>query len=156
MAKLLSFSKKGHILKFFWGLSLNIVRLFGCFIVDNKINRLHERALRTAYDDDVSAFDKLLAMAKYFCIHHQNIQRLLVEICKAVHDNPVNSLKELFFRRESTINLRSKPDLVISPVNSGFKGKNSLRCFGSLIWNSLPTEIREDHSILSFITKIKQ
>ena len=34
--------------------------------------------------------------------------------------------------------------------------KNSLRYFVSVIWNSLPTEIREDHSISSFVTKIKQ
>ena len=34
--------------------------------------------------------------------------------------------------------------------------KNSSRFFGSVIWNSLLIEIREDHSILSFVTKIKQ
>ena len=33
---------------------------------------LQERALRIVYDDDVSTFDKLLAMEKSFCIHHQN------------------------------------------------------------------------------------
>ena len=68
----------------------------------------------------------------------------------------MNTLKELFVRRESNVNLRSKFELVISSVNSVFKGKNFLRYFGSIIWNSLPIEIREDHSILSFVTKIKQ
>ena len=47
---------------------------------NNKINRLHERALRITYDDDVSTFDQLLAVDKSFCIHHQNIQKLLIEI----------------------------------------------------------------------------
>ena len=114
---------------------------------NNKINRLHERALRIVYDDDVSTFDQLLAMDKSFCIHHQNIQRLLTEIYKALHDISGKSLTELFVKRESTISLWSKPELLIASVNSVLKSKNSLRYFCSVIWNSLPTEIREDHSI---------
>ena len=92
---------------------------------NNKITRLHERALRIIKDDGVSTFDQLLAMDKSFCIHHQNIQRLLTEIYSALHDISGNSFKELFVKRESTINLRSKPDLVISPVNSVLKSKTS-------------------------------
>ena len=34
--------------------------------------------------------------------------------------------------------------------------ENGLKYFGSVTWNSLPIEIREDHSILSFTSKIKQ
>ena len=123
---------------------------------NNKINKLHERALRFAYDDNVSTFDQLLAMDKSFCIQHQIIQRLLIEIYKALHDISGKSLKELFVKGESTISLCSKHELVISLVNSVLKGKNSLRYFGSVIWNSQPTEIREDPSILSSVTKIKQ
>ena len=123
---------------------------------NNKINRLHGRAFRIVYHDDVSTFDQTLAMDKSFCIHHQNIQRILTEIYKAFHDISGNSLKELFVKRESTISLRSKTELVILSVNSVLKGKNSLRYFGCVIWNSLHIEIREDHSISSFVTKIKQ
>ena len=124
--------------------------------INNKINKLHERALRVVYDDGVSIFHELLAMDKSFCTHHQNIQRLLIGICKALHGTSGNSLKELFVKRESTINLRSKPGLVIPSVNSILKGKNSFTSSGSVIWNSLPIEMREDQSILSFVTKIKQ
>ena len=58
---------------------------------------------------------------------------------------------EIFVKRESTIRLRSNPELVIPSVNSVLKKKNSLRKFGSVIWSSLPIEIREDHSIVSFL-----
>ena len=54
------------------------------------------------------------------------------------------------------MSLQFKPELVIPSVNSCLEGKNSLRYSGSVIWNSLPTKIREDHSISSFVTKIKQ
>ena len=95
-------------------------------------------------------------MEKYFCIKHKNIQRLLIEIYKVLHDKSGNSLKELFVTRESSKNVWSKPKLLISSLYSVLKGKNSLIYFGSIIWNLLPIEIREDHSILSFVTKIKQ
>ena len=115
---------------------------------NNKINRFHERVLRILYDDDVSTFDQLLAMDKFLCILHQNIQRLLTEIYKALHDISGNSLKELLVKTENTISLRSKSELVIPSVNSILKGKNSIRYFDSVISNSLPIEIQlEDHSI---------
>ena len=149
-----------------WGLNLKFVEvtggklvaeLFAPLSILNRVNRLQGRALRINYDDDVSTFDKLLAMDKSFCIHHQNINRLLIEIYKALHDISENSLKELFVKRESTINLWSNPELVISSVNSILSGKISLRYFGFVIWNSLPIDIREDHLISSFVTtKIKQ
>ena len=100
-----------------------IVWMFHSRRTNKKINRLHERALRIAYDDEVSTFDQLLTMDKYFCIHHQNIQKLLIEIYKAIHISG-NSLKELYIKRESTISLRSKPELVIPSVNTVLKGKN--------------------------------
>ena len=78
---------------------------------NHKINRLHERALRIVYDGDVSTFDQLLAVDKSFSINHQNIHILLIEIYKA-HYISGNSLKELFVKRESTISLWSKPELV--------------------------------------------
>ena len=159
MAKLIFVNKRKTLFKDFVESQFKycqIVWMFQSRRTNSKINRLHERALRIVYDDDISTFDQLLAMGKSFCIHHQNIQRLLIEIYKALHDISGNRLKELFVKRESTISLRSKPELVIPSVNSILKGKNSLRYFGSVIWNSLPIEIREDHLILSFLTKIKQ
>ena len=92
-------------------------------------------------------------MDKFFCIHHQNIQRLLIEIYKDLHDISWNSLKELLVKRESTISLWYKSELVIPSVNSILKGKNSIRSFDSVVWNSLPLEIWEYHSISSFVTK---
>ena len=131
-----------------------LVWMFHSRYTNKKINRLHERAPRIVYDGGVSTFEELLDKNKSFCIPHQNIQRLLIEIYEAVHDNSGDTLEELFVSRESTINLQSKPELVIPSVNSVPKGKNSLRYIGS-VWNSLPIEIREDHSILLFVTKIK-
>ena len=150
MANLLSLSERRTLFKAFVESQFKYFRIVWMFHsqrTNNKINRLHERVLSIVYDDDVSTFDQLLAMDKFLCIPHQNIQRLLTEIYKALHDISGNSLKELLVKTESTISLRSKSELVIPSVNSILKGKNSIRYFGSVISNSLPIEIREDHSI---------
>ena len=44
---------------------------------NNKINKLHERALRLVYDDYLSAFEELLEKDNSFTVHHYNIQSLL-------------------------------------------------------------------------------
>ena len=116
MAKLLSFNKRNTLFIVFEEFQFKhylIVWMFHSRCTNNKINMLHERALRIVYDNDVSTFDQLRAMEKSFCIHQQNIQRLLIEIYRALYDISEDSLKELFIRRERTISLRSKPELII-------------------------------------------
>ena len=55
---------------------------------------------RIVYDDDTSTFDQLLAMDKSFCIHHQNIQTLLIEIYKAPRDISWNNLKDYLWKEK--------------------------------------------------------
>ena len=75
MAKLLSFNKRRTLFKAFVEPLFKycpIVWIFRSRRINNKINRLHERALRIC-DDDVSTFDKLITIDKSFYIRHQNI-----------------------------------------------------------------------------------
>ena len=50
--------------------------------VTEKINKLHECALRVVYNDYESSFDGLLQKDNSFNIHHQNIQSLAIQIYK--------------------------------------------------------------------------
>ena len=70
-----------HFLK----LSLTTALLFGCFtpaVLNNKINRLHERCLRMIYNDKISNFEELLTKDNSVSIHHSNIHALAIEIYK--------------------------------------------------------------------------
>ena len=51
---------------------------------NNLINRIHERALRIAYNDYTSDFKSLLEKDDCVTIHHRNIQALTMEICKTI------------------------------------------------------------------------
>ena len=53
--------------------------------LNNKINCLHERALKIVYSDYKSSFCELPEKDKSFSIHHKNIQSLVIEI-KFLHN----------------------------------------------------------------------
>ena len=46
--------------------------------LNNKINRIHERALRTVYSDYNSSFNELLDKDGSFTIHQRNVQSLAI------------------------------------------------------------------------------
>ena len=48
----------------------------------SRVNKLHERALRTVYQDYVSSFTELLEEDNLTTIHNRNIQLLATELFK--------------------------------------------------------------------------
>ena len=61
--------------------------------INNRIVRLHERALRIAYNDYISTFDELLAKNDSVNTHQQTLKALANEIYKVYHN-----LSTLFIR----------------------------------------------------------
>ena len=53
--------------------------------LNNKINRIHERSLRSVYSDKTSTFQELLDKDNSVSVHHKNIQVLATEIYKTVN-----------------------------------------------------------------------
>ena len=53
--------------------------------LNDKINKLHEWALRLVYDDRQSTFEELLTIDKSVTIHHKNLQVLPTELYKVHH-----------------------------------------------------------------------
>ena len=59
-----------------------VVWMFHSRKSNNRINKIHERALRLVYKDYTSSFDDLLAKDNSFKIHQKNLQKLAIEIFK--------------------------------------------------------------------------
>ena len=60
-----------------------LVWMFYDRYLNNKINNLHERALRLVYNDDYSNFNELLRKDNSVSIHHRNIRSLAIELYKS-------------------------------------------------------------------------
>ena len=52
---------------------------------NSNIDKLQERTLMLVYDDYKSSFDALLKKNKSFSIHHQNIQKFMIEVYKSLN-----------------------------------------------------------------------
>ena len=50
--------------------------------LNNKINRIHKRALRITYKDSQSDLNTLLAKDNSVSVHHRNLQLLITEVYK--------------------------------------------------------------------------
>ena len=123
--------------------------------INDKINKLHERALRIVYNDTITSFEELLVKDKTFTIHHQNIQSLAIEIYKSMNNLPGGNLSEFFVSNNHNYNLRSRSELTAPSINTVFKGQNSISYFGSIIWNSIPVELREINPFQVFKSEMK-
>ena len=75
----MSFDKRPMVMKAFTESQFNyfpLIWLFHSRTLNNKINLLHERALRIVYSDYKASFCELLEKDKSFSIRHRNIQSL--------------------------------------------------------------------------------
>ena len=62
----------------------------------NKINKIHERALRIIHKDSTSNFESLLIKNNSVSIHQRNLQLLLIEIYKTVNNLNPSFMAEVF------------------------------------------------------------
>ena len=70
---------------------------------NNLINRIHERALRIAYNDCVSDFKSLLEKDNSVTVHLRNIQALTLEIYKTLNNLNPDFMKEMFCLKRHNI-----------------------------------------------------
>ena len=64
--------------------------------LNNKINRLHERALRLVYDDENLSFEELLELDNSMTIHQRNLQKLAIEMYQIKNNLCPIPMKEIF------------------------------------------------------------
>ena len=75
-----------------------LVWMFHNRTLNNKINRLHERALRIVYKDEngISTFKDLLQKDGAVKVHDRNLQRLAIEMFKVENNLTPLPIQELF------------------------------------------------------------
>ena len=108
------------------------------------------------YDDYQTSFLVLLAIDGSFTVYHTSIQTLLLEMYKIKPCLSESYLKDIFSAVKGNYNLCFQSDFVVPGINSVFYGANSVRYFGSVIWNSLPNDLRSIHDFHFFKTTIQK
>ena len=134
----------------------SLIWMFHSRGLNNKINSIHERALRIKYEDKFSTFQQLLEKDNSVSIHHRNLQALATELFKISNELSPDIVKETFQKKIISYNLRNKNSFMTRQVNSVYHGTESLSFLGPKIWDQVPQEIKESKSIDIFKSKIKK
>ena len=93
-----------------------LVWMFCDRTLNNKINRIHERALRITYKDMTSDYDTMLLRDNSVPIHIRNLQLLMIEVYKTKWELNPSFMKEIFVEKRSPYGLRSCHDLLLPKV----------------------------------------
>ena len=110
-----------------------LIWMFHSRALNNKINSIHERALRITYSDRTSTFEELLNKDNSASIHHRNLQVLVTELYKVKSNMAPEILNELFQNRTSSYNLRTNSSFAVRPVHSVYHRTKSLSFLGPKI-----------------------
>ena len=119
--------------------------------LNNRINKLHERALRVVYGNANLSFEELLEKDESYTIHERNLQKLATEMYKVKHNLCPKSFQDLFITKT-----RGKNEWVIPKVVGVNKGLETIRYRGPTTWELVPVEIKESKSLFVFKEKIKK
>ena len=111
--------------------------------LNNRINNIHERALRIVHKDYKSTFKQLLKQNKSVSIHQRNLQILATKIFKTKNDlNPV-IMEDVFNFKNLACNFRNAETLSRSNVSSVKYGTETITSLGAKIWKILPNDYKE-------------
>ena len=131
--------------------------MFHSRTLNNRINRLHERALRLVYKDHHLTFGGLLRKDNSCCTHHRNLQKLATEMYKVKNILSPTLMKHVFPEREREIpyNLRNLNPFQSTNVSTVFNGTETVAFRGPKIWAIVPEDIKNSGSLTRFKEKIK-
>ena len=128
-----------------------LVWMFHSRKINNRINNLHEPALRVDYK---AIFSELLSKDKLVTIHQRNLQLLATEMFKTKNEIKPKIMEEIFTFKDVDYNLPNNTSLKIGNLKTVCYGTESLTTLGAKIWNLLPNEYKELKSLSTFKLRI--
>ena len=123
--------------------------------LNNKINRLHERALRLVYKNENSTFEDLLDMDNSFTIHDRNLQKLAKEMYKVKNNLCPSFIQSLFVISTNPYNLRNNQTFYAKNIHTVLNGSETISYRGPKTWDMVPCKIQNSQCLQEFNRKIK-
>ena len=123
--------------------------------LNNRINKIQERALRLVYNDNKSNLKELLEKDKSVTIHERNIQVLATEMYKIENSLSPEIMGTIFEKRHLQYSLRDQAAFKTSNINSTKYGTETISFRAPKIWGSVPQDIKNSKSLNEFKFKIK-
>ena len=124
-----------------------LVWMFHSRTMNNRINTLHEKALRLVYTNKPNlSFDDLLKEDKSVKIHQKNLQILATEIYKVKNDLGPKIMADIFHFVEKPYNLRNNSIIQRQANRTVCFGTESISSLAPKLWELIPSEIKSAKS----------
>ena len=124
---------------------------------NNKINRIYERALRTAYCDCKSSFNELLDKNRSFTIHQKSVQTLATEVYKYLYGLSPTILGEDFKVNETIPHdLRMRNQLYARNPKTVRYSTETISSLSPKTWAFIPQNIKRSSSLPCFRKNIRK
>ena len=112
-----------------------LVWMFRSRNLNNRINKIHKKALRLAYKDETFlSFDNSLKRDKSVSIHQKNLQIFATEIYKTKNDIGPEIMKDTFHFIQKPCSLRNDPELLKRRSCTMYLGTESISSLALRIW----------------------
>ena len=121
-----------------------------------KIEKIQKRGLRIVYNEQQMSLEELLSRDKGLSIHCKHIVMLLTEIYKTFSEENPSFMKNMFIKKNVRYHLRISNLLSLPKTNTIKFGLYSLGFRASQLWNRLPDHIKNEISIKSFKSELKE
>ena len=129
--------------------------MFHSRTLNNKINRLHEKALRIVYGDYKSKFDELLEKDSSFSVHRKIIQTLATEIFKFLNGLSPQIMNEVF-QIMNEVYVMDKNEWYSRNPKTVAYGTESVSFMAPKIWSIVHQELKNSQSLYFFKKGIKK
>ena len=123
--------------------------------INNRLNRIHERAQRIVYNDDNATFEQLLKKDNAVKIHDRNLQVLATEMFKVKLGIAPVIMNDVFRIRKNDYNTRKADEFQSHCVKTVHYGTETVSLLGPKLWSILPNENKSIININEFKSKIK-
>ena len=131
-----------------------LVWMFHNRTLNNKINRLHERALRLVYNDYKSTFEQLLDLDNSVTIHQRNLQKLATEMFKIKNHHAPLKMQEIFSEQQNAYYFRKEKHWEGNNVRTVLYGTETFSYIGPKTWDLLPPYLKECTTLNDFKKKL--
>ena len=121
----------------------------------DKINKIHERAMRLVLNDYFSDFHHLLNLSNDISVHQRCNNFLMTEVYKNINGLSPDLMNDVFILRENTYNLRNFNIFKSENPRSNKYGLETIAYRSSQLWNTVPDKIRQSCSLAIFKKNIK-
>ena len=132
-----------------------LVWMFHSRKLNNRINNIHERALRLVFQDNYSSFDFLLKKDNSFTIHKRNIQTLAIELYKVAYRISPQIMRLVFPSKIKDAQYPWNDIFKTFNVKTVYWGTETLSHIGPKIWTIIPQPLKKLSSYKKFRKAIR-